>query len=51
VLFRSNSTLGKQLLQKESGDPYLEKLGLFKEKKLTREGELLLSLFEKVEEL
>jgi len=51
IITLKNSTLGQQLLQKKSGDPYLEKLGLFKERKLTREGELLLSLFEKVENL
>lgn len=51
IMTLKNSTLGHQLLQKESTDPYLEKLGLFKEGKLTREGELLLSLFDKVEEL
>ncbi len=51
IMTLKNSTLGQQLLQRESGDPYLEKLGLFKERKLTREGELLLSLFEKVEKL
>jgi putative ABC transport system ATP-binding protein len=51
IMTLKNSTLGQQLIQGESGDPYLEKLGLFKERKLTREGELLLSLFEKVENL
>jgi len=51
IITLKNSTLGQQLLQRESTDSYLEKLGLFKERKLTREGELLLSLFEKVENL
>lgn len=51
IMIFKNSTLGRQILQKESTDPYIEKLGLFKDGKLTKEGELLLSLFYKTEKL
>jgi len=40
-----------EILQKNSNDPYLEKLGLFKEGKLTKKGKLLLSLFDEAERL
>jgi len=46
-----NSTFGHQVVNQEVTDPYMEKLGLFEGGKLTKEGKMLLSLFEKAEEL
>jgi len=51
IMALKNSTLGHQLLEGESNDPYLEKLGLFDGGKLTKEGESLISLFQKTERL
>jgi len=51
IMALKNSTLGHQILQKNSNDLYIEKLGLFKEGKLTKKGELLLSLFDEAEKI
>jgi len=46
-----NSTFGNQLIQQKATDPYMEKLGVFRGGKLTKEGEAILSVFRKAEEL
>ncbi|MBU7017046.1 MAG: ABC transporter ATP-binding protein [Theionarchaea archaeon] len=46
-----NSTFGDQIVQQKATDPYMERLGLFVGGKLTKEGAMLLSLFEKAEKL
>jgi len=51
VMILKNSTFGHQVVSQEVTDPYMEKLGLFEGGKLTKEGKMLLSLFEKAEEL
>jgi putative ABC transport system ATP-binding protein len=51
IMALKNSLFGLQVIQKEASDPYMEKLGLFKGGKLTKEGEVLFSMFEKAEEL
>jgi len=51
IMDLKNSTFGHQILEQKAEDPYMEKLGLFKGGKLTKEGEAILSLFEKAGEL
>lgn len=51
IMALKNSLFGLQVIQKEVTDPYMEKLGLFKGGKLTKEGEVFFSMFEKAEEL
>ena len=51
IMDLKNSTFGYQILEQNATDPYMEKLGLFKGGKLTKEGEVFLSLFQKAEEL
>lgn len=51
VMALKNSSFGHQITSREATDPYMEKLGLFKGGTLTKEGEVLFSVFEKVEEL
>lgn len=46
-----NSTFGKQLIQKKATDPYMDKLGIFSGGNLTKEGEAILSVLRKAEEL
>ncbi len=51
VISLKNSAFGRQILQRRSSDPYMEKLGLFKGKKLTKEGEVFFSVLGKAESL
>jgi putative ABC transport system ATP-binding protein len=51
IMMLKNSAFGHQIINREVSDPYMEKLGLFKGGKLTKEGEVFVSVFEKAEEL
>jgi putative ABC transport system ATP-binding protein len=51
IMTLRNSACGHQIIRKEAIDPYMEKLGLFKEGKLTEEGEAFFSVLEKAQEL
>jgi putative ABC transport system ATP-binding protein len=51
LLILKNSTFGRQIINQTISDPYLEKLGLFKGGKITKDGETFLSIFKKAEEL
>jgi putative ABC transport system ATP-binding protein len=51
IMMLKNSAFGHQIINREVSDPYMEKLGLFKGGKLTKDGEVFVSVFEKAEEL
>ena len=51
VMMLKSSAFGHQIVNREVSDPYMEKLGLFKGGKLTKDGEVFFSVFEKAEEL
>jgi putative ABC transport system ATP-binding protein len=51
IMILKNSAFGHQIINREVSDPYMEKLGLFKGGKLTKDGEVFVSVFEKAEEL
>lgn len=51
IMALKNSAFGYQVVQQKATDPYMEKLGLFKGGKLTKDGEVLFSVLERAEEL
>ena len=51
IMELKNSAFGHQIVNREVSDLYMEKMGLFKGGKLTKDGEVFFSVFEKAEQL